>query len=90
MIDESKYRVDYFFDEYQKLLEFKKEAGWYESAKVARQVLKNPQFRLPKIDGGKKSKAGSRRSSKEGGDFAMIIQQDQQMGMALNKEERAE
>ena len=66
-IDMSKDRVEYFFDEYQKYLEFKKEAGWYESKNVTEQVLKNPQFRLPKIGGGsKKSKIGSRRSSKEG------------------------
>lgn len=38
----SKERVEYFFDEYQKYLDFKKEAGWYESKKVTEQVLKNP------------------------------------------------
>lgn len=78
-IDMSKERVEYFFDEYQKYLEFKKEAGWYESKNVTEQVLKNPQFRLPKIGGGqnKKSKAGSRRSSKEGQDIASMIHQDQ-------------
>ena len=73
-IDMSKDRVEYFFDEYQKYLEFKKEAGWYESKKLTEQVLKNPQFRLPKIGGGgKKSKIGSRRSSKEGQDIASMI-----------------
>ena len=91
-LENSQERIDYFYDEYKKFLEFKRECGWYENTKVSHQVLKNPRLKLPSISqSNANSRTNSRRSSKRSEDIgAFILAQAEQQGAqraGLNEEE---
>ena len=78
-------RQESFFEDYQRLLEFKRESGWYEHSKETTQrLLKNPRFTLPSI--GEKVE----RKKPAASDLANFLVNQQAAQMGLDRDARAE
>lgn len=74
--------MENFYEDYQRLLDFKKECGWYENKETSLDVFRDPRFRLPDISNSKSRKSKKSKMT----DLSSFLLNQQQMQAGMDKD----